>query len=152
MAATSPRYGLDAKIYRNTGSYGTPSWTELTFVRDVTVAGAATEGDVSTRGSRLKVTAAVMLDYSIDVEMLKKDDDTSYQALLDVFNHTSAGQTIELLIIDGAVSTTGNEGLRAHFSVVKFDDAQPLDGVQMVSATIKPGPYASGQAPTWYTS
>ncbi len=31
------KLGLHAKLYRNTGSGGTPAWNEITNVRDVTL-------------------------------------------------------------------------------------------------------------------
>ena len=45
------KLGLHAKLYRNTGSGGTPAWNEITNVRDVTLNLETGEADVSTRGN-----------------------------------------------------------------------------------------------------
>ncbi len=33
----SVKLGLDAKLYRNTGTYDTPTWVEMTNVKDLTL-------------------------------------------------------------------------------------------------------------------
>ena len=45
------RLGLKAKLYRNTGSYGSPTWNEVKNVKDVTLTIEKGEADVSTRGN-----------------------------------------------------------------------------------------------------
>ena len=45
------KLGLHAKLYRNTGSGGTPAWNEIPNVRDVTLNLETGEADVSTRGN-----------------------------------------------------------------------------------------------------
>ena len=45
------KLGLDAKLFHNTGSYATPTWDEITNVRDLTLNLEAGEADVTTRGN-----------------------------------------------------------------------------------------------------
>ena len=41
------KLGLDAKLFHNTGSYATPTWDEITNVRDLTLNLEAGEADVT---------------------------------------------------------------------------------------------------------
>ena len=45
------KLGLDAKLFRNTSDYASPTWDEITNVRDVTLNLEAGEADVTTRGN-----------------------------------------------------------------------------------------------------
>lgn len=145
------RYGIDATVNRNAGTYGSPTWTPITLVRDVTLNLAKTEGDISTRGSNYKLTAGVMKDAGADFETLWDPADTGFAALLTAYTG-SAGATVELLICDGPSGTTGNQGLRAHMSVLDISRSEPLEGAQTAAVKVKPGPYTTGQAPTWFTA
>ena len=40
------KLGLDAKLFQNTGTYATPTWDEITNVRDLTLNLEAGEADV----------------------------------------------------------------------------------------------------------
>jgi len=42
--------GLDAKLYRNTATWGSPSWDEFTNVKDVKLNLQKAEADTTTRG------------------------------------------------------------------------------------------------------
>lgn len=45
------KLGLDAKLYRNTGTFASPAWNEIQNVKDVTLNLEAGKADVTTRGS-----------------------------------------------------------------------------------------------------
>jgi len=45
------RLGLDARLYRNTGSYASPTWNFVQNVKDLTLNLEVGEADVSTRGT-----------------------------------------------------------------------------------------------------
>ena len=45
------KLGMEAKLYRNTGTYALPTWVELTNVKDLTLNLEAGEADVTTRGN-----------------------------------------------------------------------------------------------------
>ena len=47
----STRLGMDAKLYRNSGSFGSPIWTEVTNVKDLTLNLEKGEADVTTRAN-----------------------------------------------------------------------------------------------------
>jgi len=79
------KLGLDAKLYRNTGTFAAPAWNEIKNVKDVTLNLEAGEADVTTRGNAgWKATVATLKDGSIEFEMVwdTADDDTSRSSLL----------------------------------------------------------------------
>jgi hypothetical protein len=43
--------GKDCKLYRNTGSFGTPAWNEIPNVKDLAKNFETSEADVTTRGN-----------------------------------------------------------------------------------------------------
>ena len=57
---------------------------------------------------------------------------------------------IEVLALDGDVSTPGSQGLRAFMDVFKFDRTEPLEGAVMASIDLKPT-YDTEHEPAWYT-
>jgi hypothetical protein len=62
------KLGMEAKLYRNTGSYAAPTWSEMTNVKDLTL---NLEADVTTRGNAgWRATIAALKDGSIEFEMV----------------------------------------------------------------------------------
>ena len=45
------KLGINGKLYQNTGAYGSPTWVEITNVRDLTLNMDAAEADATTPGS-----------------------------------------------------------------------------------------------------
>ena len=132
----SVKLGLDAKLFRNTGTYGTPTWNEITNVRDVTLNLEAGEADVTTRGNNgWRATVATLKDGSIEFEMVWDSADDDFTAIRDAFLNKTA---VELAVLDGDVLTTGSQGLRASFMVTSFSRNEPLEEAITVSVTMKP--------------
>jgi hypothetical protein len=140
-------FGYQAKLYRNTGTYGTPAWNEVPNVRDVTMSLTVEEDDVTTRGGNgWKQNAATLKDASVDFEMIYDKTDPDFTAFKDAFLNSTA---IDVAVMDGDITVTGNQGLRAEMMVTKFDRMENLTQALKVSVTIKPT--YSSNAPTWYT-
>ena len=138
------KLGLDAKLFRNTGTFGTPTWNEITNVKDVTLSLEAGEADVTTRGNNgWRATVATLKDGSIEFEMVWDTADAGFTAIKNsYFNNTA----ISLLILDAA---TGGQGLDADFMVTKFTREEPLDEAIVVKVTAKPT--LSTRSPTWHS-
>lgn len=142
------RLGRNGKAYRNTGSYASPSWSEMTNVRDVTLNLDTESADVATRADGLwGADAVVKLTASVDLEMIWDPTDAAFTALLTAF---LAASTIEFLILDGAVGTTGSQGLRATCNISKFSRPEPLNEAMKAMVGIKPT--RATNPPAWYTA
>ena len=82
----SVKLGLDAKLFRNTGVYATPTWVEMKNVKDLTLNLEASESDVTTRGNAgWRATIAALKDGSIEFEMVWDTADADFVAIKDAF-------------------------------------------------------------------
>lgn len=136
MAATDGvRVGIACKIYRNTGSYGTPTWTEIGHARDVDVAAPWEFADASIRATRVKLYAATQVDFAPSVVVRKNDADAGYQALRAAADEATA---MDLLILDGAVTNEGARGFRAHFTPSLTGAPQTINAVVYDTFELKP--------------
>lgn len=112
MAATSfVKQGIKAVIYRNTGTYGSPTWTAVTLVRDLTVSAPWDMSDASTRASRVKLSAKTMMDITIGIVLRADDLDAAAVALYSAAFEDTA---IDFLVLDGLISVEGSSGIRCH--------------------------------------
>lgn len=76
----SVKLGLDAKLYYCVaGIGGTPTWVELTNVKNVTLNLQKGEADVTTRANNgWKATAATLKEGSIEFEMVWDPSDAGF--------------------------------------------------------------------------
>ena len=138
------KLGLDAKLFRNTGTYSTPVWNEIANVRDVTLNIEAGEADVTTRNNNgWRATVATLMDASLEFEMVWDSTDDDFAAIRDAFLNRTP---IELAVMDGPMAS-GAQGLRASMAITKFNRNEPLEEAMTVSVTAKPT-YAAN-APEW---
>jgi len=139
------RLGLDAKLFRNTAGSGSPSWNEVSNVKDLTLNLEAGEADVSTRGNAgWRATVATLKDASVEFEMVWDSDDLDFAAFRDAFLNATG---ITVAVMDGDVGTGGSQGLVATCAVTAFSRNEALEEAITVSVTIKPT-YAA-TPPTW---
>lgn len=130
------RLGLNAKTYRNTGSYSVPVWTEMKNIRDATLADSMAEADVTRRASGgFRETEPTLREISFDYDAVNVAGDAEVTAVLAAY----AGRTaIDLAIMDGDITTPGSNGVRARFKVFKRERAEELENAQMLAFTFKP--------------
>ena len=140
--------GLNGKAYRNTATWGSPSWTLVSNIRDVTQNLETGEADVTDRsGGGWRQTAATLKDGTVEFEMLWDTSDANFTAIQAAWENST---TIEMVFLDGVITDAGNEGLRADFSVTNFSRSEALEEAMTISVTLKPSNTAN--TPTWYTS
>lgn len=137
MAATSAiKPGIAAGAYRNTGSYGTPTWTESTLIRDVQPAFSWDMVDASSRATRAKLYGKTQVDLAIQLVVRADDADTAYQAFVDAsFSSTTS---IDMMILDGDIATEGARGVRAHWLFSLSGQPQGAGDIVYSTFDIKP--------------
>jgi hypothetical protein len=144
----SVKLGLDAKMFRNTGTYSTPVWNEIKNVRDVTLSLETGEADATTRGNNgWRATVATLKDGSVEFDMVWDSADDDFTAIRDAFLNKTA---LELAVMDGDIATTGSQGLRASFMITNFSRNEPLEEAITASVTVKPT--YSAHPPEWMTT
>ena len=138
--------GKDAKLYFcAAGIGGTPVWTEMTNVKNVTVNLQKGEADVTTRGNNgFKASVGTLKEGSIEFEMVYDTADAGFSALQAAFFNDTA---IGIAAMDGPVATAGSEGLWADMAVIDFSREEPLEEALSVKVTLKPT--YSANAPEW---
>ena len=142
------KLGMDAKLYRNTGTYASPAWNEVKNVKDVTLNLEAGSADVTTRGNGgWRANIATLKDASLEFEMVWDTADDDFAAIRTAFLGNS---TVEFAVLDGPAATSGSQGLRATMAITNFSRAEPLEEAIKVSVTAKPT-YAD-HPPEWMTA
>jgi hypothetical protein len=119
------KLGIRAKLYyRSAGNFGTPTWTELTLVRDLTLNAADDTTDAPTRASRVKAMAKTLKDIAFDASMRASDTDAGYTAVYDAY--LSASSNIDVMVLDGSSSSNGARGFRYEAIVHKAGQPQNI--------------------------
>lgn len=148
MSAIDEIIGLDAKLYYNTGTYASPVWTEIDDAQDVSLNMQAGEAEAKRRGGGgWGETIAGLKEATIEFGLLHRTSSTPYQAVRDAFLNRT---TIELLVLNGASTNTGSEGLRATCHITQFNREEPLEEALTFAVTAKPTPNADA-VPAWFT-
>jgi hypothetical protein len=142
------KLGLDAKLYFCVaGIGGTPTWTLLGNVKNVTLNLQKGEADVTTRANQgWRATAGTLKEGTIEFEMVWDTADAGFTAIQTAyFNNTLIG----LAAMDGDITTNGSQGLWADCSIIDFSRDEPLEDAISVKVTAKPT--YSVNAPIWKT-
>lgn len=135
-AASANKPGVGARRYRNTGTYGTPTWTAQLYDRDVTIAMPWDMAEGGTRATRAKTFIKTRTDLSVTVVARADDADAAYTSLMDAaFNPTSV---MDCLVLNGLISTEGARGVRGEFLVNLDSDPQEIDGSIYDTFMLKP--------------
>jgi len=129
------RLGRNAKLYRNTATYGSPTWAEIEIVRDLSVPMSREEISADVRGSAFKLYAAGMAKIGIDFEILLDHDHADYVALLAAFTARTA---LDIFACTGAYNTSGEYYLRCDMKICDFSLGQPLKDKSVVTVSLKP--------------
>lgn len=147
--ATTPgvKLGIKAVMYRNTGAYGSPSWSAMTSIRDVTVTCPWDMVEAITRGSRTKLYAKTLMDLGFSAMVRKDDNSTDAVALLAAAMQDTV---LDCLILDGPLTTEGSTGFRAHLLVNLPSEDQGASAVIYDSYEFKPG-FSSEGVPKYIT-
>ena len=139
--------GMNCKLYRNTGTYASPTWNEVVNVKDLTLNLEKGEADVTTRGNDgWRATEGTLKDGSIEFQMVWDTDDADFTAIQGGYFD---GTDIEFAVMDGDITDAGSQGLRATMQITSFSRSEPLEEAVSVSVTAKPT--YSDNAPEWMT-
>lgn len=142
----STRLGRNHKLYYNAGSYASPTWTEVTLVRDGTLNQDAEKAEAASRGSgAFGIDVVTMLNVGFEAEIIRDTANAVFVVLETAFYALSA---VEFLILDGPVGTTGSRGVRAACQIQKWTRGEPLKGIATQQMGI--GPTYSDNAPAAY--
>lgn len=141
--------GTTAQLYRNTGSWGSPTWVAQK-VRDLKFTDKpAAMFDSSDRSISINTKIPTRVEWALEFEFIWDASDTGLAAIVTA---AQAGTGVELLVTDDAVATTGTKGLRAEwcFESGWDNDAKLQDGQVIKMKAVPYGNYTN--APVRWTS
>lgn len=143
------RLGLEAKLYRNAGTYETPDLEEVGNCKDLTLNLEKNSADITTRANNgWRAMIGVLKDATIEFQMVWNTDDANFQAIKDAFLASALeDQSIEFFVLSTDVDNADSEGLRATCMVETFTRNEPLEEAQTVDVTLRPT--FSTNAPEW---
>lgn len=131
------RLGIEGKLYRNVGTYETPNWLEVSNVRDLTLTLEKDEVDTTSRANAgWKAFRYTLRNVSIEFDMLWDPSDLHLQVFLAAF--LNSGAVIECAILDGPITASGSQGLRASFEVGRVTRNEPMGDVMTVNVLLRP--------------
>lgn len=128
------KIGLEGKLYYNTGSFDVPTWVEVKC-RDLDLGDSKAEGDISHRGSGIKLSRGTLKEISVEFQMRVKSGDTVLAAFRAAYD---AGTPIDCAVLDGSIEEAGNWGYRGPWEVLGFDRHEPMEEGMMLDLTLKP--------------
>lgn len=141
--------GLDAKVYRNTGTYGSPTWVEWDWIKETTLSATKSEADATTRANGgWKAIIGTLKDASLEIVAPHDTADAQYLACFQAY---FSGASFDLVVADGPIATVGTRGLRASFEVMGFDRSDPIEDVKMNTLSLKPT-YSANAPSEWHTA
>lgn len=145
-----PVVGLNAHCYRNTGTYGSPTWVECKSIQEVTLKADKDKADAPSRNySGFKAYLSGMKDVGLGLKLTWDTTLGEFSAFQSAFFNNT---TIDMLALDGVVTpSSGSQGLRAVMEVFKFDRTEPLSGALTSDVEVAPSA-TSANAPSWYTA
>jgi hypothetical protein len=134
-AVSAVKPAIKAVVYRNSGTYASPTWVAIDFVRDANIGKPWDFGDASIRATRVKLYHPTQMDIAPSVTVRCDDANAGYLALEAPSN---SGAAIELLILDGPIATEGSRGVRAFFHVSDTGQDQAIGNVLYKTFELKP--------------
>ena len=147
MAATSAvKVGVAGRGYRNTGTYGSPTWTAMNLIRSVTPSMPWDMVEAGSRETRAKLYAKARADLGISFDMRADDADTGFNAVADAA--VSPTTLLDLMFLDAAITVEGARGFRAQWNINLTGQPQEIDGSVYDSFEAKPGWSSDGYPKT----
>lgn len=136
--------GLDAKLYRNTGTYASPVWNEIDTVRELTVGLEKTKAEATARLSRWRRHGVGLKAAPITMQIL---DDPEHDDYLTLRNAWLNDTVLDLAIATGAITASGTEYFRADYHIFSFQRGQPLE--EMATIDIEADLAVTNNSPTF---
>lgn len=131
------KLGKDAKAYRNTGTFGTPTWNEVDGASKLAWTGRADKAEGTRRASGFfKQYGRTLIDLVVGWEMFYDltDDD-----LTTIETAWAAGTEIDMIFLSGVVTSGANVGPRISACFTDYSRNEDEHGLQTVTIEASPG-------------
>ena len=143
--------GSDGKLYRNTGTHASATWVEIDEAQDVSIPWAVDKAETSDRGSRFKKYEHGMIETGINFGFNYRSGNANFTALLALA--TPPVSAVQFAAMDGAIATSGSQGVRFFGKAFGANMEQPLADGMKIDFEIAPAYAEESSAvvdPDWY--
>lgn len=136
--------GINAKCYRNTNTWGSPTWSEVSCISDFVLPVAWDQIEAGTRASRVKAGARTMVALNPTGKLKSSTDEANYIAFWDALMASpgDAEEELDLLILNGEKDTDGCRGYRGIFIVTSGSEDQGLGNALFIDIALMPSAFA----------
>jgi hypothetical protein len=134
--ALAKKAGTAGQLYRNTGSWASPSWSACKVQALKLTNKPGGVFDSSDRTISVNTKIATRSEWVVEFEFIWDASDTNLAAL---YTAATTNANIELAVTDDAIATSGTKGLRAEWCIESgWDNDLQLQAGQMVKLTASP--------------
>lgn len=116
--------GLNAVTYRNSATWGSPTWVACPEFENILVDPRFAELGANSRASPFAMMTPGLAGVSISGRLKVKPGNTNYEAIMDAFMLRTM---IDLLILDGPNTLVGARGARAECYLFAARDDQGIE-------------------------
>ena len=143
------KIGLEMYLYRNSNTYASPTWVEVTNVKDLSFNLEKTRADMTTRANAgWRSQRGTLKDGGITFQSVYDTADADYTAFESAWFDNTA---IEFALADGDISTTGTKYIRMTTEINNLSRTENLEEGVMVDIEANPSPVAASEAPSQVT-
>lgn len=149
----SKNSGRDAKLYHNSGTVASPTWTEIKEARDLSLSMTAEEFDVSDRNTKFKLYDHGGIDVEISGKLTYRTNNANCETIRGLF---LSGCGAEFALMSNTISGANGaaEGIRGGFKVFTNSMEFPLADGMTVDISLKPCYFENGSSAfvelSWY--
>lgn len=140
------KVGGDNKLYRNTGTYGTPTWDLVDIVRDLTLNMTKGRASCASRQSRFHGKKGALKEITLDFDLLTDAAVADYDIIRDAWMNDTV---IDVAVANGLIATTGTKYFRMDVEIFDFNEGQPLQ--EATTTAVQAELAYSSNTPAWAT-
>lgn len=127
--------GINAVFYRNTGTWGAPTWAAVPELEMAAVDPRYVEAPSNSRDSRFERIVVTLAGVAISARLKVKPGNSNYEALMDAM---ALATVVDLLVLDASNTTVGARGFRGDCYVLAARDDQGITSRLYRDLEIKP--------------
>lgn len=121
--------------YRNTGTFLSPTWDEISMLGDASINLAFDSYDATTRGDGVKSEEPTLLGIEVTGKIRSDENSADYTAF-ETAAYTRA--MIDTMWLDGSSTTNGARGIRFEGKLHTWSEDQALGNVLFREFSLKP--------------
>lgn len=133
------KLGRNTRLYRNSGTAESPTWSRLSRRQTGTFNQSAVEDDATGEDSGSEEeTQVVMISRSLDVDIFEAvETDADFAALESAFD---AMDVVEIAIANGDITTNGTKYRKLSTQITQFNEDHNVKNIKKASLTFKKCP------------